>query len=184
MDPDRTPSVGIGTQPWADRQHPPRSPFLHREAWQRAGACLRQPQVGHGHGHQITTLGPGIVLSTFSCPCSPGVAWHGSHYASSAWLMGHFGMTQPPQANSMPPADGSLNAGTGQKARTLSSNAKTAKCALVPGEQTPGSCPESWRKGGRGRLHLGKLRDGSLIPDCEALDKLAHLLGLKLAPVV
>lgn len=183
MDLDRTPSVGIGTQPWADRQHPPRSPFLHREAWQRAGACLRQPQVGHGHGHQITTLGPGIVLSTFSCPCSPGVAWHGSHYASSAWLMGHFGMTQPPQANSMPPADGLLNAGTGQKARTLSSNTKTAKCALVPGEQTPGSCPESWRKGGE-RLHLGKLRGGSLIPDCEALGKLAHLLGLKLAPVV
>lgn len=77
----------------------------------------------------VRTLSPGIVLSTFSCPCSPGVAWHGSHYTSSAWLMGHFGMTKPPQANSMPPADGSLNAGTGQKARTLSSNAKTAKCA-------------------------------------------------------
>ena len=96
-------SVGIGTQPWANKCHPPLSPFPHREAWPRAGACLRQPQVGHGHGHQITTLGPGIVLSTFSCPCSRGVAWHGLHYASSAWLMGHSGMTQPPQANSMPP---------------------------------------------------------------------------------
>lgn len=85
-------------------------------------------------------LGPGITLSTFfSLPSFPqcGLAQF-THYASSPWLMGHFEMTQPPQANSVPPADRSLAAaGTAQEAWTLSSRAGTAKCvvwALVPGE--------------------------------------------------
>lgn len=61
-----------------------------------------------------------------------------TRYTSSPWLMGHFEMTQPPQANSVPPADRSLAAaGTAQEAWTLSSCAGTAKCvvwALLPGE--------------------------------------------------
>lgn len=152
--------AGIGMmQPWAKKRHPPLSSSLPREAWRRAGACVWQPQVGHGYWQSDMTPGPGITLSTFSCPCSPSVAWHSSHCASSPWLMGHFGMTQPGQANYMPPADRSLNAGTAQEARTLSSKAETAKCVvrtLVPGERTPGNCPEKQREAGGERAPLGK----------------------------
>lgn len=81
--------------------------FVAAPGWSRALASDR-------------ILGPGIILSAFSFPCSPSVAWHSSHYARSPWLMGHFEMTQPPQANSVPAAGRSLNAaGTAWEAWTL-----------------------------------------------------------------
>lgn len=117
---------------------------IHLRAWLSAQRRLAQDRhlfVAASSWSQAlasdTILGPGISLCTFSCPCSPSVAWRGSHHASSPWLMGHFVMTQPPQANSVPPADRSPRAATAQEARTLSSSAGTAKCvvwALVSGE--------------------------------------------------
>lgn len=104
------------------------------------GRCLWQPWVGCGHWHQIQFWVLGLHSALFFfLPLFPqcGLAQF-THYTSSPWLMGHFEMTQPPQANSVPPADRSLAAaGTAQEAWTLSSCAGTAKCvvwALLPGE--------------------------------------------------
>lgn len=122
--------------------------FVAAPGWSRALASDRIP-------------GPGITLSAFSIPCSPSVAWHSSRYVRSPWLMGHFEMTQPPQANSMPAADRSLNAaGTAWEAWTLlirHGDCQVRGVGSGPwgGSPSPRDCPEMQRKRG-GSAPLGK----------------------------
>lgn len=99
---------------WCSLRHVSGTHLQPRPLAQRSlaqGRCLFVAAPGWSRAlASDPTLGPGITLSAFSCPCSPSVAWPSSQDASSPWLMGHFEMTQLPQANPMPPADRSLTA--------------------------------------------------------------------------
>lgn len=91
--------TGAAGPPFPERAAGPTRPGRLAPCLARGRCLLVAAWLGLRHWHQTRTPVPGTRLCSHSfLPCSPSVAWQGSH--SISVLMGHFEMTlMLPQAN-------------------------------------------------------------------------------------